>query len=191
MTLLVLDLRLPAKEMIHSEHDLWRAAVVIAPQILMYMMSFLTLGIFWVGQQTLLNYLARCDRNMAWLNLAFLFTITILPFSTKFLAEFIAYRSALIVYWMNIVVQGAVLYGIWGYALRAKLVKEDMPPDAPDAICHRIVIGQGLYAFGALLCIFGTYWSVAFIVLVQLNFAIAPSFRRSASSDSSANLGPD
>jgi hypothetical protein len=36
------------------------------------------------------------------------------------------------------------------------------------------MIAQSLYAFGALLCIFNTYWSIGFIVLVQLNYAIAP-----------------
>jgi hypothetical protein len=42
------------------------------------------------------------------------------------------------------------------------------------AFCHRIITGQSLYAFGAALCIFNTYWSIAFIVLVQLNYAFAP-----------------
>jgi hypothetical protein len=42
------------------------------------------------------------------------------------------------------------------------------------AIKHRILIAQSLYAFGALLCVISTYWSIAFIVLVQLNYAIAP-----------------
>jgi len=36
------------------------------------------------------------------------------------------------------------------------------------------VIGQSLYALGALLCVFNTTWSIAFMVLVQLNYAIAP-----------------
>jgi len=58
------------------------------------------------------------------------------------------------------------------------LVKPDMPPDIPSAIKHRIVIGQALYAFGALLAIVSTYWSIAFIVLVQLNYAIAPRIPR-------------
>jgi hypothetical protein len=34
--------------------------------------------------------------------------------------------------------------------------------------------GQALYAFGALLCLIDTRWSIAFIVLVQLNYAVAP-----------------
>ena len=35
-------------------------------------------------------------------------------------------------------------------------------------------MAQGLYAFGACLCLFNTYVSIAFIILVQLNFALAP-----------------
>ncbi len=66
----------------------------------------------------------------------------------------------------------------WGYAIPARLVKDDIPEDVPASICRRIVIGQSLYAFGALLCVFSTYWSIAFIVLVQLNYAIAPRIWR-------------
>jgi uncharacterized membrane protein len=178
MTLMVLDLRLPAAEAIHSEHDLWRALVALLPRLLTYLMSFLTLGIFWVGQQTQLNHLARSDRHLSWIHLGFLFAVTISPFSTMLLAEFMAYRAALLVYWSNIVLLGAILYGSWGYALRAGLVKDDLPADVPAAICRRIKIAQALYAIGALLCVINTYWSIGFILLVQLNYAVAPRFRR-------------
>ena len=46
MTLLALDLRVPATEAVHTEHDLWRGLVALAAQPVMYMMSFMTLGIF-------------------------------------------------------------------------------------------------------------------------------------------------
>ena len=141
-------------------------------------MSFLTLGIFWVGQQSQLNHLARSDRHLSWIHLGFLFAVTLSPFSTMLLAEFMVYRAALLVYWINILLLGVILYGSWGYALRAGLVKDDIPADVPAAICRRIMTGQALYAAGALLCVINTYWSVAFILLVQLNYAIAPSFRR-------------
>ena len=178
MTLLVLDLRVPLVGVIHSERDLWHALGAAAPQIVMYMMTFLTLGIFWIGQQTLLNHLSRSDRGLTWLHLAFLFAVTLMPFSTRLLAEFAAYRAALIVYWANIVLLGATLYFSWGCAVRGGLVKNDVSPEIIAAICRRIISGQSLYAFGALLCLFNTYWSIAFIVVVQLNYAIAPRFAR-------------
>ena len=177
MTLLVLDLHGPATEVVHSEYDLWHALVALSPRLLTYLMSFLTLGIFWVGQQTQLNHLARSDRHLTWIHIAFLFAVTITPFSTMLLAEFIRYRLALLVYWINVLLLGAVLYATWGYTVRARLVKDDIAADAPAAICRRIVIGQALYALGASLCVFNTYLSIGFIVLVQINFAIAPRFR--------------
>jgi uncharacterized membrane protein len=174
MTLLVLDLRLPATDAVHSEQGLWRALVALSPQLLMYLMSFITLGIFWVGQQTQLNHLSRSDRNLSWSQPAFLMAVTLMPFSTRLLAEFARYRIALLVYWVNILLLGAVLYGSWGYAVRRGLVKTDLPSEAIVAICRRIIIGQSLYAFGALLCVFSTRWSIAFIVFVQLYYAVAP-----------------
>ncbi|MGO8788348.1 MAG: TMEM175 family protein [Terriglobia bacterium] len=183
MTLMVLDLRLPAAAAIHSERDLLRALLALLPRLLTYLMSFLTLGIFWVGQQTQLNHLARSDRNLSWIHLGFLFAVTLSPFSTMLLAEFMAYRAALLVYWTNIFLLGAVLYGSWGYALRDGLVKDDLPSDVPAAVCRRIMIAQALYAAGALLCVINTYWSIAFILLVQLNYAVAPRFRRAATGD--------
>jgi len=174
MTLLVLELRAPAGEAIHSEHDLWRALVTLAPRLVMYMMSFMTLGIFWVGQQTQLNHLRRSNRSLTWIHLAFLFVVTITPFSTALLAEHIEYRLALVAYWLTIFLLGATLYWSWVCALGSGLVKDDMPPQTSGAIKRRIVVGQSLYAFGALLCVFSPYWSIGFIVLVQLNYVIAP-----------------
>ena len=174
MTLLVLDLHSPVVAAIHGEHDLWRALVALTPRLVMYLMSFLTLGIFWVGQQTQLNHLARSDRDLTWIHIGFLFAVALTPFSTTLLAEFFRFRLALILYWTNLLFLGVILYGSWGYAVRNSLLKQDIAPEVPAAVCRRIIIAQSLYAFGALLCIIGTPWSIAFIVLVQLNYAVAP-----------------
>jgi hypothetical protein len=77
MTLLVVDLRAPAAELVHSEQDLWRVLVALAPRLAMYLMSFMTLGIFWVGQQTQLNHLERSSRSLTWIHLTFLLEVTI------------------------------------------------------------------------------------------------------------------
>jgi TMEM175 potassium channel family protein len=174
MTLLVLDIRTPAAEAIHGERDLWQALVTLSPRLLMYLMSFLTLGIFWVGQQTQLNHLVRANRDLAWLHIAFLAAMSLMPFSTALLAEFVGYRVALLAYWVNVLLGGAALYATWIHAGRAGLVKPDTPAETSAAIGRRILVAQSLYALGALLCVVDTYWSIAFIVLVQLNYAVAP-----------------
>ncbi len=135
----------------------------------------MTNGIFWVGQQTQLNYFARSERNLAWIHIAFLCAVCLTPFSTA-LAEYIPYRTALLVYWSNILLLGLTLFWSWSYATRAHLLADDLPREVHPAVVRRIVLAQSLYAGGALLCFFNTYYSIAAIVLVQLNYAIAPRF---------------
>jgi uncharacterized membrane protein len=174
MTLLVFDIRVPALAVVHNEQDLIAALAALGPRFLMYLMSFLTLGIFWVGSQTQISYFARSDRNLAWIHILFLAAIAIMPFSTSLLAEFITFRTALLIYWGNILLIGIVIYWSWIYAERAGLLKKEATEAVSKAVIRRIYIGQALYALGAALCIFNTYWSIGFIVLVQLNYAIAP-----------------
>jgi len=174
MTLLVLDLRAPAVEAVHNEQDLWLALGALTPRLIMCAMTFMTLGIFWVGQQTQLNHLTRSDRSLSWMHILFLFAVSMTPFSTMLLAGFIVYRIALLVYWVNLLLLGGTLYFTWVCAQGLGLVRDDISPAVAVAIKRRIVIGQALYAFGALLCLVNTYVSIGFIVLVQLNYAIAP-----------------
>jgi len=177
MTLLVLDLRPPSFESVHSERELWSALIVVSPRLLTWLMSFLTLGIFWVGQQTQHDRLERADRGYSWLQIAFLMTISLVPFSTALLAEFIAFRIALLVYWFNIFLIGVTLYASIWRAKHFGLLKKDASPEAGRALLRRIYVGQALYAIGAALCAFNNYWSIGFIFAVQLNYAVGLRFR--------------
>lgn len=174
MTLLVLNLQVPISAAIKSDSALWSALAGLSPDFISYFMSFLTLGIFWVGQQTQLNKLEHSNRNLAWLHLGFLLAVTLVPFSTGLLAKYIMFRVAVVVYWFNIFLLGVMLFVSWRYAKHAKLVKNETTLETHSAIERRIIIAQALYAFGALLCIFSTYLSITIIVLVQLNYAFAP-----------------
>jgi uncharacterized membrane protein len=184
MTLLVLDLHVPvsalhieqplwASGQLQYEQALWGDLVKLAPDLLTYVMSFVMLGIFWVGQQTQLNHFTRSSRPLTWIHLVFLLAISLMPFSTALLAHNITYRLALVEYWLNIFLPGAALFGSLRYAWRAGLVKDEMTAEVRSTHERRIAISQALYAFAALLCVINTYWSIAFIILVQIvNFTI-------------------
>jgi len=177
MTVLVLDLRIDYSAPVASERDLWHELVKLAPQFVAYLMSFVTLGLFWVGQQTQFSRFARSSRDLAWIHIAFLLTISLMPFSTALLAHYITFRVALLTYWLNIVFAGASLFVSWRFAKATGLLKEDTTPELSEAVERRIIIAQSLYAAGAALCIINTYVSIAAIVLIQLNYAIAPRIR--------------
>ena len=175
MTLLVLGLSVPALSAVSTEGDLWKELLRLGPNVLVYTMSFMTLGIFWVGQGTQLNLLARSNRNYSWLQLAFLFAVTLVPFSTALLARFPTFRLALVEYWLNILLLGMTLLAGLQYGLQANLFKQTEAPEAAGLMRGRILIAQSLYAFATATCIvFPTWVSIALIFLVQLNYVIAP-----------------
>jgi uncharacterized membrane protein len=188
MTLLVLNLRVPVNRTLHAEHPVWQhgaladehvvAAILgrLAPTLSVYVLSFLTLGIFWVGQQAQLQNLARSDRHLTWLHLAFLLAVSVMPFSTALLAQYTGFRLALAEYWAHLLVLGLLLFACLRYAGHAGLHK----PEAPGlqrTTERRIIVFQVLYFGCALLCVISTYLSIGLIVALQLVSAAAPSVR--------------
>jgi uncharacterized membrane protein len=184
MTLLVLDLRVPAEHLAHSARPLWTHSALhseelfrhvlahLAPRLLTYFMSFLTLGIFWLAQQAQMSRMARGDRRFAWINIAFLAGVALMPFSTALLAEFMTFRLALAVYWLNLLLLGAMLYASLSYAAHAGLLRPEVTPAVLLGHRRRIMAYQGLYAVCALLSVLSTYVSIVLIIALQLNSVI-------------------
>jgi uncharacterized membrane protein len=173
-TLLVVDFHTPEPNDIHSEAHLLRALASSAPRLLPWLLSLVTLGIFWLGQQTQLSQLARSNRDLSWLHFIFLAVVTVLPFSTRLLGDFLIYRTAFLIYWVNILLLGASLYAAWSYAEGAKLIREEADGDVSRAVKRRIVAAQSLYAIGALAGLVNVTLGIALILLIQLNYAIGP-----------------
>jgi uncharacterized membrane protein len=174
MTLLVLDLKVPAAHAIETERALLAALGDLAPRLVIYLMSFLTLGIFWVGQQTQLSRFVRSNRHLTWIHLIFLFVVSLMPFSTSLMAEFMTLRTAMLLYWLNIAALGALLFASWRYAMHARLVEPDISAVIDRSVERRIYIAQALYGLGAALCFFSTYWSIGVILAVQLAYVVGP-----------------
>jgi len=181
MTLLVLELHVPVLEAVHSLAPLWTPGALdqervlgealqrLAPSMSTYLMSFLTLGIFWLGQQAQLNHFGHSTRVLSWIHLGFLCAVSLMPFSTALLAAFITYRLALAVYWLNLLLLGVLLLASIRYAERAGLLREDVSPDARLLHTRRIVGYQVVYALAFGLCVLNTYVSITALIALQLH----------------------
>ncbi len=64
VTLILLEIRLPEHLAVTTDGELPAALGRLGPRFLMYAMSFMTAGIFRVGQPTELNQLERADRGL-------------------------------------------------------------------------------------------------------------------------------
>jgi len=190
MTLLVLDLRVPdlLSGSAHPEGDLWDALLSQGPSFAAYLLSFTMLGTFWLAQHGLLGILRRCDRTLTWIQLGFLFVVTLLPFSAALLARYDYLRVAVAVYWLNLLLLGAALEWSSRYGRRALLPADDGDGDsghghesghgeAAERLAifrHRILVAQVLYAAAAAICFISTVASIVALIVVQLYFIFSP-----------------
>ena len=98
MTLLVLEIRVPdvpsdvaAQEVPGLVFELW-------PKLLSYVLSFLVIGLYWIGHHQTFRYVRSYDRTLLWLNLVFLLSISFIPFPTDLLGEYGELRFSVIFY---------------------------------------------------------------------------------------------
>jgi uncharacterized membrane protein len=185
MTLLVLDLKAPSVPS-RAQHPVWSGGGgsehvllhdllhEVGPRLLPYLMTFLTLGIFWVGQQAQLESFSRSTRALTWIHLTFLLAVTLMPFSTGLLATDRTYRLSMGVYWLNLFALGVVLFASLRYAERTGLMSDAVTDEMRVALRRRIVVYQALYALAALTCLIDTYLAMGLVVALQLNSVIAP-----------------
>lgn len=170
MTLLVLEIKVP--EVKGTDKELMMAFLGLLPKFMVYFLSFMTAGIFWMGQSAQFDHIRKSDRNLSWITLLFLLFVAVLPFTTAFLGDYLDRKFALGLYWFNIFLLGLILYINWSYAERKGLVS-DTDKQIGTAIKRRIVTAQTLYLLGALLGLINPYWGIGVIIIIQLNYAFA------------------
>ena len=80
ITILVLELKIP-----HGAT--WHALEPLVPIFLMYVLSFLVVGIYWVNHHHLLHTVERVTGGILWANLHLLFWLSMIPFTTGWMGE--------------------------------------------------------------------------------------------------------
>jgi uncharacterized membrane protein len=80
ITVLVLDLRPP-------ELPTFNALLLLWPTWLSYAVSYLFIAIVWTNHHHLMRYATEVNLRLLWFNFAHLFSISLLPFSTAWMAK--------------------------------------------------------------------------------------------------------
>jgi uncharacterized membrane protein len=131
VTLLVIDIVVPALSAGASSGDLWEALSNEWISFFSYLLSFLIAGLWWNAHNRNFRQIKRSDSILRWLNLLFLLCIALLPFFTKILDEYIDLQIAVALYATDQAAAGIFLGLSWWYASRNnRLVDKDMKPNA-------------------------------------------------------------
>lgn len=134
ITLLALDIRLPPSEHL-SEGQLQRALVAIAPKYLAYLVSFVAVGLIWLGHHRKFQFIRRHDAILLRINLLLLMVVALVPFATSVLSESF-YPTSVILYSCVMCALSLLSAAVWAWAARATphlLRNEPLPTAAQPA----------------------------------------------------------
>ena len=165
MTLLVFDLRVPevpAAELPSALIGLW-------PKFLGYAVSFVLLGIYWIGHRNQYNYIKRADQNFHWLNILFFGMVCLVPFSTGLVSRYPDVWLVVALYGLNLTLIGVCLFFLWTYATyRYHLVDPDLPPPVMRLARQRSLLAPACYVVAIVVGLINPTFSLVIYALVPL-----------------------
>ncbi len=140
MTLLVLELSVPAV----SADELAEALAAMWPEFLMYALSLLVLGVYWLMHHMIFDSIDRHDPTLAWLNVTFLMFAALVPFATALIVEHGAVRSTALLYGLDMLAMFFTGWAMWTYAAAGHRL-------VADSLDERLV--RGARRMGVLYCV--------------------------------------
>ncbi len=104
LTLLVLQLRVPSLPSASADSASALAAALAkgTDQLTAYVISFYVVAQFWLVHHRVFQHLVGQEEGLAWWNFAFLFTITIMPFTSDMLGEYGSNPLAVDIFALNL-----------------------------------------------------------------------------------------
>lgn len=99
----------------------------LIPNIIHYVISFLVVGIYWIGYHRIFEYIKRTNLTLVWLNLIFLLFISLVAYFTGLLSTYATYRIVVISFASVLATTGFISCIMWWYATNnRKLVDENL-----------------------------------------------------------------
>lgn len=146
ITLLALEVRLPDTVTHENFAMAFNAGLTeTIPQFIGFLISFFVLASYWLSFHKVTGYMKRFDRRAFWLTMLFLFLIALMPFPTAILGDFSGEGAAVIFYQVVAAITSAILFIIWIYAIRSRLVIPAIDRRILDLYTVRLLMPAGVF----------------------------------------------
>ncbi|HLV79441.1 MAG TPA: TMEM175 family protein [Chthonomonadaceae bacterium] len=176
ITLLVLDIKVPHAADLGSQGTLARALLLQWPQFLAYVTSFATILIMWMNHHKLFNQIRRTDHWFLLWNGLLLFGVTIVPFPTALVAEFIHRKDAAlaaIIYSGTFILISVFFNLVWRYAAhKNRLLKADKDDRFVRIINRQYACGPFFYLIAFALAFTNVTASITACMALAVFFAL-------------------
>jgi uncharacterized membrane protein len=157
LTLMVLSLAVPILAPGETAALLPDKLIAEGSAFLTYFISFTIIGSWWIVHHRIFQYIIRSDRYLLWMNLFFLFCITLVPFMTSLI---IAYPQSVLtfsLYAISQAVAGFLLTGCWHHASANRLLTSpDVTPVIIEYFTARTLLASVTFFISIVIALFST-----------------------------------
>ena len=109
-----------------TQTELIAKLLELRPQFETYVISFFIIGIYWISYHQVFNHITGSHAIMIWLNLLFLFFITLISFATGLQINYGLYHIIFIIYASILIITGSLLASIWLHAKKNNLIDKSL-----------------------------------------------------------------
>ena len=164
LTLLVLGIRLPEAQF-HTTSEFAAQLLSVAPKLFAYLLTFITVGQYWIVHRQMMDLMVRFDRRMLRLNFVFLFFISLLPFPTSFVTRGGWLPWA--IYAMNFVLIGVSKTVMWRYVYTHRLVDRKVTPNLAHFLTMRGLIWPAVFLLSIPLAFINSSLAPLALLLIR------------------------
>lgn len=173
ITILVIELKVPMVPENATEQDFLNELAKQIPQIIGFILSFFLIGIYWTGHHNIFGYVINYSKKLLWINLIYLLTIVIMPFTTAIYSEYSLTEGHLnlltpyAIYVFNICFTGLMSFILLSYITNPKnKISEFVPEHFAQLAKVRSLIAPAIFLLSLLVCFYnpGTGRMVLFLI---------------------------
>ena len=172
MTILVLSLVVPTITGMNTAITLQNDLVKLLPDLFAYAMTFIFLGVLWIGHQSALSHISRFDLRILWVNIFLLMGVGLIPFTTALLGRYPLQTIADVAYGINGVFV-TVLYNVLSYYPRRRHLTHEEP--SREVLVYRsrvVLVGPTVYSLAIIFAFVSTYISLGLYAFVTVFYIV-------------------
>lgn len=174
ITILVLAIAVPELSSFQIQHgEMLKSLISLWPKFLSFFISFIIIGIFWIGHTIIFRFIKRADRVLLWLNTLLLLFICFIPFPAALIGQYGAEKYSLILYGLTIICVGIVFSVLWVYASRNfRLIDKTMDKRLVKKASIIIAAAPIVYVIAILIAFYNPVITLIIYILIPIAYII-------------------
>jgi len=158
VTLLVIELKIPELEH-RTEQEAVNGLLRLTPKFIGFLISFFIIAVYWVAHHRIFRFVRHLDNGLIWLNMLFLLSIVLMPFTTAYQSEYGMLAVPWVAYSVNIIATGLLQARLQTYLRNpAHAVVAPHEQQHPDLDLVRPLMTPLVFGGSLVLAFFANAW---------------------------------